>query len=98
MKYVYLLQEIIKTMNDRIMTSSGLDFSFNFFLYFALPVSANLYLQIECLTFERHLYIGNAFRCTGLAPHPQTAVILALRVLPLVKCSMNLSPRLNAPG
>ena len=91
-------QEIIVTMNDCVMPSCCLDFSLNFFLHLTLPVFANLYLQIERLAFECYLYVGNAFSSAGLTPHLQTAIVLALRVLPLVKRPMNLSPGLNTPG
>lgn len=98
MKYIYLLQEIIIAMNDRIMASCCLDFQFYFFLNLALPVFANFYFKVVRFAFECYLYVGNAFRRTGLAPHLQTAIVLALTVLSLVKRPMYLSPCLNTPG
>ena len=85
MKYVYLLQEIIVAMNNCIVPSCSSDFSFDFFLHLALPVSANLYLKVKRPAFGSNLYVGNPFSRAGLAPHLQTAVVLALTVLPLVK-------------
>lgn len=85
-------------MNDCIVSSGRLDLPLDFLLDFALPVFTDLYLQIERLTFIGYLHIGNAFRCTGLASHLQSAIVLPLRVLTLEECTVHLTPCLDTSG
>ena len=71
----YLFVAGIVTMNDCVMPSCCLDFSFYFLLNLALPVFADFYLQVVCSATICYLHVGNAFSCAGLAPHLQSAII-----------------------
>ena len=92
------MQEVIETMDDCIMTSCSFYLFFYSLLDFALPVSADLYLQIVRPATICYLHVGNTFCGSGLSPLLQTAVVLALGVLTLKECFVNFRPCFYTPG
>ncbi len=72
------------------MTASSFNFCLNISLYIRLAILTYFDLKIVHLAVIGHLYIGNTFRCTGLAPASQMRIILSLAILTLIEGIINL--------